>query len=91
MSTTYHIACIQCKEFLWIGQNTTHNEAGWGLYTGEEKTMKDFHDFMRKHESHSTYPSSDSYDPIHDIRFLNDQPDLDDYTNFSDGKKWSEL
>lgn len=89
MSTTFHLACIQCKEFLWIGQNTTQNEAGWYLYTAEEKTMKDFHDFMRKHESLTVYP--DATERVHDIRFINDQPDLDDYIDFSDGKKWGEL
>lgn len=91
MSTTYHIACIQCKEYLWIGQNTSHNDAGWNLYTAEEQTMTDFHNFMRKHESHTIRSQEEAFEPVHDIRFINDHPDLDDYIDFSDGSKWGEL
>lgn len=50
MSANFYIVCEETKYVLWIGQ-------GWAehgmdcFYSGEEKTMDDFHNFLREHEN----------------------------------------
>ena len=49
MSTTYSIACRDCKTHLWIAQSSCGNGH---LYTGEPHTMKALESFLFAHMSH---------------------------------------
>lgn len=99
MSTTYELACLDCKEVIWIGQNThqvtpSTGEAFWYLYTGEPATMRMFHEFMRRHQSHSLNKDYDyNGKQVHRLVFVDSQVDFDDYTVVEeDGtrSKWGE-
>ncbi len=45
MSVTKYIVCLNCKEYLWIGQNST-------FYTDEPHTMRALQDFFNKHTTY---------------------------------------
>lgn len=89
MSTTYHIGCMDCKEYLWIGQSTTRTDqpsvgqAGWYLYIGSDTTMRQFHEFMRKHISQRIEEWGD-WQPEHRLVFFDDQRDTDDWSDITD-------
>ncbi len=45
MSVTYHIACIPCKKYLWIGQRNY-------IYTKEPECLESFGEFLYDHQDH---------------------------------------
>lgn len=56
MSVSKHIACIDCKEHLWIGQTSE------SFYSGEPHTMEALRVFLFKHENHNLKFVSEFYD-----------------------------
>lgn len=51
MSLTYHLKCDQCRVYVWVGQATVQNPAGWYLYTGKDHVLK-LQMFLREHQGH---------------------------------------
>ena len=49
MSQCYHIACIDCRETLWIAQAGI---GGKSFYSGEARTMVLLKEFLFRHEGH---------------------------------------
>lgn len=85
VSTTYSLACTTCKEAIWIGQS------GGGiqfyLYTADMVVIDHLQKFLLKHRSESVWSHPDDQLKLdHVLAFINDQPDLDDYTiDYCDG------
>ena len=52
MSTSYEIACKDCKVGIWIGQSQ-HTNPPFCLYYGERETMEKLRLFLWNHVGHS--------------------------------------
>lgn len=82
MSTTYNLVCTTCKEAIWIGQSNSTTR--FYLYTADEVVIDHLQKFLLKHRSESVWYHPEKLD--HVLAFINDQPDLDDYTiDYCDG------
>jgi hypothetical protein len=51
MSRTCTLACIDCKEALWIGQAVRPGSPDWRLYGDEEQLLK-LQAFLNAHQEH---------------------------------------
>lgn len=72
MSQTYDIACMQCREALWIAQSGI---GGMTLYSGEPKTMEHLREFLFRHSGHHLeFRDSQHFD---DFKQLWEEPDED--------------
>lgn len=86
MSTTYNLVCTTCKEAIWIGQSG--GSTRFYLYTADEVVIDHLQKFLLKHQSRSVWHHpNDQLKLDHVLAFINDQPDLDDYTvDLCDGR-----
>lgn len=65
MADTFHIACMDCKEHLWIGQSCWTEKSGLILYHGGKESEKQSGFFM-DHINHSLKFVRTDSDDIHD-------------------------
>jgi len=52
MSDTYELACVPCREKIWIGQSQNTNPP-FCFYSGEPVTMQKLRMFLWRHRGHS--------------------------------------
>lgn len=86
MSVSLHLGCLDCKEYIWIGQ------AGLGesyIYTKEPNIMNQLNDFLHKHMSDGLSGNSNS--PSHKLIFTTDHRlnscDYDGWKNVTQKEK----
>jgi hypothetical protein len=51
MSDSYNIACINCGDYVWIGQSQ-NSDPPFCFYSGEPDTMQKLKEFLWKHMGH---------------------------------------
>lgn len=83
MSVSYHIACLTCKEHLWIGQSSEC------FYSGEKHTMEALRVFLFKHVSHAPKEMSDKGE-YHELVFV-PEPFNSNWEHKSESEKWEEI
>lgn len=64
MSRTYSIACMDCKQSLWIGQASCESKR---IYSGNEAIMGELESFLYAHEGHNLKFVNDCEEPVVDF------------------------
>lgn len=63
MSRDMYIACLNCRESLWIGQTNI-------IYTGSAETMGDLNVFLVKHRTYLPREYSEPKSEYHELLYM---------------------
>lgn len=82
MSICYHIVCLKCKKYLWIGQSPQT------FYSGEKNTMSALEDFLFTHVTYS--PKRLEPNKYHELVFMT-EPFNSAWEEQWEEEKWEEI